>query len=52
MSELGFRQMTEALNWCFAHGRKLTDEEVLIYNSFMSKRGWHDDETGTDSFQQ
>jgi hypothetical protein len=27
------------------HGRRLTDEEILIYNSFMSKRGWHDDET-------
>jgi hypothetical protein len=35
----------EALEWCFANGRKLTDEEVLIYNSFMSKRGWRDDET-------
>jgi hypothetical protein len=28
----------EVLEWCFAHGRRLTDEEVLIYNSFMSKR--------------
>jgi hypothetical protein len=35
----------EALEWCFANGRRLTDEEILIYNSFMSKRGWHDDET-------
>ena len=35
----------EALDWCFANGRRLTDEEILIYNSFMSKRGWHDDET-------
>ncbi len=25
--------------------RALTDEEILIYNSFMSKRGWHDDES-------
>ena len=33
------------LDWCFANGRGLTDEEVLIYNSFMSKRGWRDDET-------
>jgi hypothetical protein len=36
---------TEVLDWCFTKGRPLTDEEVLIYNSFMSKRGWHDDET-------
>jgi hypothetical protein len=35
----------EVLAWCFANGRKLTDEEILIYNSFMSKRGWHDDES-------
>jgi hypothetical protein len=35
----------EVLEWCFTHGRRLTDEQVLIYNSFMSKRGWHDDET-------
>jgi len=37
----------EVLEWCFANGRRLTEEEILIYNSFMSKRGWHDDETDT-----
>src|ERR1041385_6731524 len=35
----------EVLDWCLANGRRLTDEQVLIYNSFMSKRGWRDDET-------
>lgn len=35
----------EALDWCYANGRALNDEQVLIFNSFMSKRGWHDDET-------
>lgn len=35
----------EILAWCHAEGRSLTDEEVLIFNSFMSKRGWRDDET-------
>ena len=35
----------EVLEWCFANGRRPTDEEILIYNSFMSKRGWRDDET-------
>src|SRR6187399_1508768 len=35
----------DALEWCFCNGRRLTEEEVLIYNSFMSKRGWRDDET-------
>ncbi|WP_367871631.1 DUF5069 domain-containing protein [Luteolibacter sp. Populi] len=33
------------LEWCSATGRRLTAEEILIYNSFMSKRGWRDDET-------
>ena len=35
----------EVLEACFEKGRRLRDEEVLIYNSFMSKRGWRDDET-------
>jgi putative hydrolase of the HAD superfamily len=30
---------------CFAHGRDLSDEAKLIWNSFVSKRGWRDDET-------
>ncbi|MCD6049803.1 MAG: hypothetical protein K0Q55_1206 [Verrucomicrobia bacterium] len=35
----------EVLEWCEANGRRLNDEQILIYNSFMSKRGWRDDET-------
>lgn len=35
----------DILEWCQTNGRRLTDEQVLIYNSFMSKRGWRDDET-------
>lgn len=35
----------QVLEWCFTTGRRLTAEEILIYNSFMSKRGWRDDET-------
>lgn len=35
----------EALDWRLVNGRRLTEEQVLIYNSFMSKRGWRDDET-------
>lgn len=35
----------EVLEWYFEKGRRLTDEEILIYNSFMSKVGWRDDET-------
>jgi hypothetical protein len=35
----------EVLDWCQKTGRRLTAEQFLIYNSFMSKRGWRDDET-------
>jgi hypothetical protein len=35
----------DVLAWCEANGRRLNDEQILIFNSFMSKRGWRDDET-------
>jgi len=35
----------EILQWCFDQGRKPNDEEVLIWNAFMTKRGWRDDNT-------
>lgn len=31
------------LDWCFAHGRRPTDEEIAFFNAFMTKRGWRDD---------
>ncbi len=31
-----------ALEWCFANGRKPTDEEIDIWNAFILKRGWRD----------
>ena len=33
----------EILAWCFEQGRKPTDEEIEIWNGFMSKRGWRDE---------
>ena len=32
----------EILEWCFAHGRRPGDEEIVIWNGFMTKRGWRD----------
>jgi len=32
----------ELLDWAFANGRKPTDEEIEIWNAFMTKRGWRD----------
>lgn len=33
----------EILAWCFAHGRKPCEEEIIIFNAFLAKRGWRDD---------
>ena len=33
----------ELLAWCFEHGRKPSNEEVMVWNDFMSKRGWRDE---------
>jgi hypothetical protein len=30
------------LEWAFKRGRRPTDEEIEIWNAFMSKRGWRD----------
>ena len=32
----------EILEWCFTQGRRPTDEEILIFNEFMVKRGLRD----------
>ena len=33
----------DVLQWCFENGRKPTDEEIEVWNGFMSKRGWRDE---------
>jgi len=33
----------EILEWCFARGRKPSEEEISIWNAFLSKRGWRDE---------
>jgi gluconokinase len=35
------------LNWCFAQGRRPSDEEVLTWNKFMLKRGCRDEDDGS-----
>ncbi len=32
----------ELLQWAFAKGRRPSEEEIEIWNAFMSKRGWRD----------
>ncbi len=33
----------EILSWCFANGRRPSDDEIHIWNTFMRKRGWNDE---------
>jgi gluconokinase len=33
----------EILKWCYEHGRRPSEEEIFVWNAFMSKRGWRDD---------
>jgi gluconokinase len=39
------RSDRELLEWAFAHGRKPSEEEIEIWNAFMTKRGWRDGAT-------
>ncbi|HTV42530.1 MAG TPA: DUF5069 domain-containing protein [Candidatus Sulfotelmatobacter sp.] len=33
----------EILEWCFQNGRRPGEEDILVWNAFMTKRGWRDD---------
>lgn len=33
----------QALEWCFANGTNPTDEQIEVWNGFMTKRGWSDE---------
>lgn len=37
----------EILAWCHAHGTRPTDEQMLVWNKFMEKRGWRDEDDGS-----
>jgi gluconokinase len=32
----------EILQWCFAHARELSEEDITIWSDFLRKRGWRD----------
>jgi hypothetical protein len=36
----------EILDWCFAVGRKPTDDDIYVWNEFMRKRGWEEEVSG------
>ena len=33
----------EIIEWCFQKGYHPGEEEILVWNAFMTKRGWRDD---------
>jgi gluconokinase len=38
----GKKSDAELLEWAFAHGRRPDDQEIEVWNAFMTKRGWRD----------
>ena len=34
----------ELLEWCFLRGRRPNEEEIVIFNAFLVKRGWRDNQ--------
>jgi len=32
----------QALEWCYKQSRRLNADEILVWNDFISKRGWND----------
>ena len=37
----------EILAWCGTQGSPPTDEQILVWNKFMLKRGWRDEDDGS-----
>jgi gluconokinase len=37
----------DILAWCFSKGTKPNDEQLLVWNKFMLKRGWRDEDDGS-----
>ena len=41
----GDRSDAELLEWVFQHGRRPDQQEIEVWNDFMTKRGWRDSAT-------
>ena len=39
------RDDEEILDWCFENGRRPDEEAIFVWNQFMEKKGWRDEET-------
>ena len=38
----GDKSDAELLEWAFQHGRRPSEDEIEVWNGFMTKRGWRD----------
>jgi gluconokinase len=41
----------KVLEWCLAHGRKPTEEDIETWSGFMMKRGWRDEASDRIAFR-
>ena len=41
----GDKSDEQLLDWAFAHGRQPSEDEIEIWNGYMTKRGWRDNRT-------
>jgi len=41
----------EVFAWIREHGARLTDEQVGVWNEFMTKRGWNDTDVPPEKFR-
>jgi len=41
----GDQSDVELLEWAFQHGRRPSEEDIDVWNAFMTKRGWRDSGT-------
>src|SRR5689334_4534145 len=41
----GGKSDAELLEWAFQHGRRPDEQEIEVWNGFMTKRGWRDAST-------
>jgi gluconokinase len=46
----GDKNDVELLEWAFDHGRRPGEQEIEVWNGFMTKRGWRD--TGTQRLHE